>query len=138
MKREDVPQDGGKLGPYRRVHYAVGDDGKYEAVPSAGFEPVNVANDMAWEDFEKQKAETREKIRKGQASPLAWHMLNRLMDPPLLAQYAGFSRRQTERALTPKGFARLTDDEIARFAQALDTTPEALLALPPEEEGDAS
>lgn len=56
MHKSDLPHDAGKLGPWHRINYALGESGRYEAVLGSGFEPVNVANGMAWEGFAARRA----------------------------------------------------------------------------------
>ena len=129
MKKEDVPQEGGILGRWRRLNYAVGDGGGYETVQSVGSEVVNVTNGLAWELIREKENEAREKVMRGDESPLAFHMARAQMDAVLLAEYTGLSRRRVKKHLKPRGFSTLTEEELARYAEALEISPEELSHL---------
>ena len=49
MEKKDVPQDQGILGHIRVVCYATDENGEYVKSQSAGWEPTNIANGIAWE-----------------------------------------------------------------------------------------
>lgn len=117
MKKEDVPQDPGALGRMtREVCYATDKDGKYVTELSTGWSVKAQALDAAWEDIVERTARAREKVEKGQASPLLFFMEKRLMDMPTLAAYTGFWKWRIARHLTPRGFAKLPDKKLQRYA----------------------
>lgn len=129
LKKEDVPQESGILGRWRRLNYAVGEGGGYETVQSVGSEAVNVANGLAWELVRAREDEARERVKRGEESPLAFHMARAMMDAALAAQYTGISRRKVKKHLTPHGFSALTEEELARYAEVLELSVEDLLRL---------
>lgn len=98
------------------VCYAVGEDGRYDLVASAGWEPKNITNDQAWDVIAVQLEELRAQVKAGLTSPLAYHMAKHQMDIALLAQYAGIWRWRVRRHLRPKVFARLSDAVIQKYA----------------------
>lgn len=130
MRKKDVPQDAGTLGPWHQVRYAVADDGSYELVPSAGWDVVDTANAEAWADIREQAEAALERVRKGESSPLAFHMVVRLMDDSILAGYAGLARWRVRRHLKPKVFAKLPQRILIKYAQALGLSPEELCRVP--------
>src|ERR1019366_2676248 len=100
MNVNEVPQDkrdfkeGDNL---KKLVYAVGDDGKYTGVNSAGWEAENFAIQQAWDNINEKLAETVTKVRAGTLSPLAYFMQKNLMDVALLARYAGKWQWQVKR-----------------------------------------
>lgn len=130
MRRKDVPQDQGLFGAWKEVSYAVDDDGRYTLVPSAGWEPANIANHMAWECIEAEVGAVLAKVRAGELSPLAYHMARHQMDPGLLAGYAGLFRWQVRRHMKPAPFRRIPIPIVERYAAVFRITPGELMETP--------
>ena len=119
MNKEDVPQDLGALGKMtREVCYATDKDGRYTTELSAGWAVKNEALDAAWQDIEERVTRARDKVARGEASPLLFFMERRLMDMPTLAAYTGFWQWRIKRHLTARGFARLSERRLSRYAEA--------------------
>ena len=132
VEKDKVPQhDAGLLGGVREVQYAVDADGRYVQVRSTGWEPKNAALLQAHEMVRARVEAARSRALAGEASPLEYHMERRMMDPALLADYAGLSARTVRRHLTPKGFAAASAHELAAYARALDVGFEELRQVPP-------
>ena len=122
MRKDDVPQDGGVLGVWHEISYAVNKEGKYVQVPSAGWEPANVANELARRKIRQQIEEVRQQVKRGVLSPLAYYMIRNNMDEKLLSQYTGIPKKKVRRHLTPQGFKILTQKDLERYADALDVS----------------
>jgi len=130
MRRKDVPQDQGLFGEWKEVNYAVDDDGRYVLVQSAGWEPANIANHMAWESIDAEVGAVLAKVRTGELSPLAYHMARHQMDPGLLAGYAGLFRWQVRRHMKPGAFRRISPALANRYAAIFRITVEELMEMP--------
>lgn len=131
MKKEDVPQHHVKTfqGRFKPI-YAVGEDGKYEMVPSNGWEAEEIVLNQAVEEFRRLAAEAHARAKAGLGSPLEYHMFARRMDAVLLADISGFWLWRVRRHLRPGAFAGLAPADQARYAEALGLSVEALLTLP--------
>lgn len=130
MRRKDVPQDQGLLGEWKEVSYAVDDDGRYTLVPSAGWEPANIANHMAWESIEAEVSAVLAKVHAGMLSPLAYHMARLQMDPGMLAAYTGLFRWQVRRHMKPAVFRRISSTLADRYAAVFRITRVELTGIP--------
>lgn len=130
MKKKDVPQDPHLFGSWKEVSYALDEDGKYVLVPSAGWEPANIANDMAWESIEAEVGRVVERVRAGELSPLAYHMARRQMDPGMLAGYTGLFKFQVRRHMKPAAFRRISPALANRYAAILRITTDELMEMP--------
>lgn len=119
MHKDDVPQDKGVLGQWHEISYAVDQDGKYVKVPSSGWEPANIANELAWQQIDQQIEEIRHKVKGEELSPLAYYMAKNNMDVGLLSQYTGLPKRKIRYHLTAKGFRDLKERDLKRYADAL-------------------
>ena len=133
MKVDDVPQDRGMMGDNKAVYevcYAVGENGQYKLIPSAGWEPKNIANDQAWEVIHRQVEETLIKVNAGDLSTLAYHMVKNQMNVSLLAKYAAISRWRVQRHLKPAVFQKLDSAILKRYADVFGLSVEQLCAVP--------
>lgn len=129
MKINEVPQDerdfkgGEKL---KKLVYAVGKDGKYTGVNSAGWEAENYAMRQAWDAVDEALAETEAKVKEGNLSPIAYYMQKSLMDMALLAKYVGKWKWQVKRHMKPAVFNKLSNSLIEKYAEVFNITPEEL------------
>ena len=131
MKKDRVPQDDAQLlNGMREVQYAVDENGKYVQVLSRGWDPKNAALQHALDTAAERAQLARAQVQAGELSPLGFHMERALMDPSLLAQYAGLRVRRVKKLLTPKGFAQAASAELEALASALGCSVAALQELP--------
>jgi len=132
MKTRDVPQqpENSMLAGYQRACYAIDENGRYVVVGSVGWEVENVVNAQANEEVRRQIAEALESARRGEVSPLVYHMARRQMDLGMLAAYSGFSRLRIRWHRRPRVFARLPDTILQRYATALKIPLAELRTLP--------
>jgi hypothetical protein len=131
MKRADVPQQNAKafMG-HSKLLYARDADGHYARVPSSGWEAEEIVLDQAIAEFERQAAETWQRARAGNASPLEYHMFRERMDVVLLAQSTGYWKWRVRRHLRPGAFQTLSAERRQRYAEALGKSPRQLDTLP--------
>jgi len=130
MKKTDVPQQGGLNAGCREVNYAIDGEGRYTLEQSVGWEVKNIALRQAWEAVVAQLEKVLAAIRRGEQSPLAYHMARNQMDAALLAQYAGVARWRVRRHLKPAIFARLDDRALSPYSELFGLEPEQLRQVP--------
>ncbi|MFZ1986285.1 MAG: hypothetical protein WAU91_17865 [Desulfatitalea sp.] len=130
MQIDQVPQDCGMAGGLKEVCYAVNEKGRYEMVPSLGWEPKNIANSQALHQIIAQVRETVQRIQNGQMSPLAYHMVRNQMTVGLLAKYVKQFRWKVRRHLTPRGYAAMKSKHKQRYADLFELSIEALDHVP--------
>ena len=138
MKTTDVPQDREQsfYSGHQRACYAVDEQGRYVVVGSAGWEPETIVNGQANEEVRNNIAVVLARCRRGEVSPLAYHMARSQMTVGLLAGYSGFSRLRIRWHLRPKVYARLPERIIARYADAMRIPAEVLRGLPAGDDCD--
>jgi hypothetical protein len=130
MQEKEVPQDEALFDGMSEVCYAVDESGRYVLAESAGWEPANIANMQAWDVIHEDMAAALAKVRAGELSPLAYHMVRNQMDARLLAGYAGLFCWQVKRHMRPGPFQRLKPAQLERYASVLKTTVEELCRIP--------
>jgi hypothetical protein len=130
MKKEDVPQDLSSLGKITtEVCYATDESGKYTTQQSRGWDVKISALDVTWENVEKRVAEAREKVLKGEASPVLYFMEKSVMDLAILSSYTGFWKWTIRRHLKPAIFGKLSDKVLRKYAEVFNSTPEELKSM---------
>ena len=130
MKRGEVPQEQKVPAGVRKAVYALDDAGRYAPVATSGWSAEEAVTGAAVEEYRRLACEAWDEARRGEASPLKFHMYDRRMDEPTLAQSAGIWRWRLRRHLQPAGFARLDPEGLARYAAALGLPVELLQQLP--------
>ena|SRR5579863_5620248 len=130
MKKENVPQDLGALGKItKEVCYATDSSGKYVTELSNGWKVKTDALDVAWKDVEERIAVAKQKVLKGEASPLLFFMEYRLMDMSILSDYTGYWKWQIKRHLKPEVFKRLSERKLQKYAEAFNVRAEDLKTM---------
>lgn len=131
MKRDEVPQDQvAHYGTARKAMYALDRDGHYVTVASTGWEAEATVTGDAVAEYARLASEARTRVERGESSPLEFHMYDRRMDPPVLAQSAGIWQWCLRRHLRPAIFARLSEKRLRAYAEALGISLENLKVLP--------
>ena len=122
MKNTEVPQDDADMlqGKFREPCYALDDDGKYTTVKSVGWDPKNVVMQDAWDVVNERVADTKKRVEDGELSPIAYYMEKQLMDLTVLAGYTGFFKWTIKRHLKMKGFLKLSDKKLQKYADTFD------------------
>lgn len=95
-------------------------DGHYRMVTSDGWKVEEVVTSAAVAEFDRLAAEALDRVRAGQASPLAFYMYERRLDPGSLAQAMGIMAWRVRRHLRPGPFSRLPVRLLRRYAEVLD------------------
>lgn len=129
MKTNEVPQDKRDFKEGDKIHklmYAVDNDGKYTGITSAGWEAENIATKQAWDAVDEELAETADKVRKGELSPIAYYMQKNLMEVALLASYVGKWQWQVKRHFNPSVFNKLSADVLAKYASVFNISVDEL------------
>lgn len=130
MKKHDVPQDSGINQGLKEITYAVDENGRYTLVQSVGWDPKTVVNDQAWEIITHDIIEQVKLIKAGKRSPLAFHMVKNLMEPGLLASYAGLPRWRVRRHLKMKVYRKLKPEILSRYAEVFGVSIAQLNEVP--------
>lgn len=121
MKKSEVPQDKSALEHFtREVCYVKNEDGQYDTALSTGWETKKVALDQAWEEIDRRINDAKEQVLKGEASPVLYFMELKLMDLSVLAGYTKFWKWQIKKHMKPAAFAKLSEAQLKRYANAFD------------------
>lgn len=127
MKKDEIPQDNGALGKIaKEVTYVVDEKGGYTTGKSTGWDVKTEALNIAWNDVGKKIEYAKQKVLRGEASPLLYFMEKKIMDIGILASYTGFWKWSIKKHLKPDGFKKLSDDKLKKYASVFDISLEDL------------
>lgn len=132
MKVEEVPQDNKYLDGtvMRDLTYAVDADGNYKAVQSLGWSPKNEAMEVTLDYIGEECEEIAQRVKDGQTSPLEYHITKSIMSVELLSEYTGIAKRKIRKHFKPEEFARLDDETLRKYAEALRISIDDLKKVP--------
>jgi hypothetical protein len=82
---------------------------------------------QGWDVLEERVNEIKNQVIRGEVSPLAYFMEKNQMEIPMLAGYAGLRKWRVKRHLKPKYFNKLSQEELGRYASALDVPVSQLI-----------
>jgi hypothetical protein len=128
MKKEEVPQDDANMleGKFREPCYALDKNGNYTTIRSVGWEPKNIIMQDAWDVVNDRIDEVKQDVIAGKLSPIAYYMEKNLMDTKILASYIGLWRFTVKKHLKMKGFDKLNDEILSKYADTFDISLETL------------
>ena len=115
-----------KYGQSKELSYHYQEGGKYEKV--VGFHPEQdrVILQQAWDLFNERAEEARQKVLKGEASPVVYYMEKNLMDPLSLSMMAGISLWRVKRHFKPRVFKGLNEKTLKKYMEAFNVTMDQL------------
>jgi len=130
MRPDEVPQDSTPFfeGQHKAV-YVVDADGRYRIAQSGGAEAEVTVTTEAVRWFEKLAADALARARRGETSPMEYHMFRQRMDVLTLSQATDIWQWRIRRHLRPARFATLSPALLARYAEAMGLVPDQLKTL---------
>lgn len=131
MKKGEVPQD--QTAYYagtRKAIYASDERGELTTVASTGWQVEEIVTGDAAFEYARLAQDALDRARAGKTSPLEFHMYDRRMDVPMLAETSRIWKFRIRRHFRPGIFARLDDAILRRYADALGISIDTLKGLP--------
>lgn len=126
-----VPQDDSSTyANNKKAIYAADEEGKVKVVGSSGWSAEETVTKQALEDLQESAIEAYEVVKKGEKSPLYYHMYNIRMDLQVLAESTGFFKWTIKRDFRPEVFDKIAEKRISIYAEAMGKTKEELKQLP--------
>lgn len=131
MKKKEVPQDKSNLesANFRELCYAVDENGEYTTENSTGWEPKTVALNNAIEDINERIEDAKNRVIKGETSPIEYYMELHKMDVGILASYVGLWQWKVKRHFKPKVFKKLSDKTLEKYAEVFEISVEELKSM---------
>ena len=130
VKKEDVSQDDSFLEGHQKAAYALDENGRYVVVPSRGYADEVAATTIALLAQDRLIQQAWDRARKGEQSPLAYHLAVKHWTLGLTSAQMGLTRLQIWWHLKPVGFRRMSSALRQRYCDGLDLTQAQLMTLP--------
>jgi hypothetical protein len=128
MNKEQVPQDEENLneGKLAKLYYATDEKGHYVKVNSIGWEPETVAMQQAWDVVNTDVEDARQKVIRGEASPILYYLKKNIMTTGLLASYVGKLSLIVNLHCKPFFFKRMSRKTLEKYAYTFRISVEEL------------
>ena len=128
MRKEEVPQDKSNLesANFRELCYAVDENGEYITANSTGWDPKSIALDNAIKVIQERVEDAKERVIKGQTSPIEYYMELHKMDIGILASYVGLWKWRVKRHFRPNVFKKLSSRILQKYADVFELTIDEL------------
>lgn len=131
MKKKDIPQQPHHLyeGETKAI-YALNENGKLEIAQTSGWEVETDVLQQAIDEIDRLTEEALIRVRKGESSPLEYHMYAQRMDLPMLSQAVGRFKWQVKKHLKPQHFNKLNAQQLKLYASVLGIDSKTLQEIP--------
>jgi hypothetical protein len=124
MKVNEVPQDkqdiAFKRGDTDYLYYAANDKGDIVQVMSKGWDVLETSYHALGKLFSDQADDAKERVRKGETSPLEYIMFSFQLDLNQFADQIGISKRKIKKHFKPEVFDKLDDKMLEIYADFFD------------------
>jgi len=105
-------------------------DGSYTL--QAGYEYLPKEELMChefWKRWREKMNGIRERVKAGELTPLYYFQEKNFLDPRTFVKFLGVSYWTYKRDVKPKGFAKLSEEILKKYALALDISVEDLITM---------
>ncbi len=131
MEINNVPQDeSSTYASMKKAIYASDANGKMQNVASTGWDVEETVTRQALDDLEESTKEALEAVKKGEMSPLYYHMFDARMDLNVLSQSTGFFQWTIKRDFKPEVFKKIKSKRLAVYSDAMGKSEDELKTLP--------
>ena len=131
MDINSVPQDDSSTyAKNKKAIYAKDSDGSVKVVGSSGWEAEETVTKQALNDLQEMAEEAYCEVKRGEKSPLYYHMYAIRMDLQIISDATGFFKWTVKRDFKPSTFAKIAQKRLAMYAEVMGMSSEALKKLP--------
>ncbi|OHD67350.1 MAG: hypothetical protein A2W19_00075 [Spirochaetes bacterium RBG_16_49_21] len=116
MKQKEAQVD---YKDHQLVLYVEKKDGSYGPVQTGSYIAKKYLDDF-WSKRDNLEREYLEKIRKGEASPIAFYMILEELTPSELASRVRIPKRKVKRHCDPRHFGEITMAELMRYCEVFN------------------
>ena len=130
MDIKNVPQDDSSTyANNKKAIYAKDENGEVKVVGSSGWNAEETVTKQALQDLEDSAKEAYCEVKSGEKSPLYYYMYAVRMDLQVLAESTGFFKWTIKKDFNPQKYAKISDERLAVYADAMGKTVEQLKVL---------
>jgi hypothetical protein len=108
------------------MHYSLDENGHYTHQLKANWGGKELTSTQSWDIVKERIHLAKEKVVKGEVSPIAYYMEKCLTDVKTLSLYIGFSKWKVKRHLSIKKFKKLDEKTLKKYADFFEISVEEL------------
>jgi len=129
-----VPQDDSSTyANNKKAIYAKDSDGSVKVVGSSGWEAEEIVTKQALNDLQEMAHTAYCEVKKGDKSPLYYHMYAIRMDLQILSDATGFFKWSIQRDFKPSVFKKIKEKRLLIYAETMGKSIDELRLLPKED-----
>ncbi len=113
-------------GHNKELFYSYDKDGKYKKQVRFHDDSDRIFIEQFWDIQNDRIEEARQNVLSGKKSPIFYYMEKNLLDAMNLGMQAKISLWRVKRHLKPRVFKRLSEETLAKYAEAFSITVEQL------------
>jgi len=114
---------------FRITHYKMEDNGHFTHDLQSDWGGRDPVVDQSLEIVKEKISNAKEKVLKGEISPIAYYMEKCITDVSTLAKYTGMAKWRVKRHLKIKVFRGLKNETLKRYADFFQITVEELIDI---------
>jgi hypothetical protein len=111
---------------FRITHYTMEENGQYSHLLKSDWGARDPIVNQSWDIVKERIRTAKEKVLKGEISPIAYYMEKCLTDVGTLAKYTGMAKWRVKRHMKIKVFSKLKEETMKRYADFFEITVEEL------------
>ncbi|HNW70958.1 MAG TPA: hypothetical protein PKI01_11180 [Bacteroidales bacterium] len=111
---------------FRITHYKMEEDGQYSHLLASDWGARDPIVNQSWDIVKERIRVAKEKVLKGEISPIAYYMEKCITDVSTLAKYTGMAKWKLKRHMKVKVFKKLNEETLKRYADFFEISVEEL------------
>lgn len=109
---------------FRITHYTMEEDGGYSHLLKSDWGARDPIVNQSWDIVKERIRIAKEKVLKGEISPIAYYMEKCLTDTGTLAKYTGMAKWRVRRHMKIKVFKKLKEETLKRYSDFFEISVE--------------
>jgi hypothetical protein len=114
---------------YELYHYSLDKDGNWSRKMVSNWGHKEIIAGQTWIIVQERLNAAKERVLKGETSPIDYYMVKCIMDVKLCSEFTGFSKHKVKQHLKPKVFKKLSGEILQRYATAFEISVEEFTGL---------
>jgi hypothetical protein len=111
------------------LHYSIDKEGNWNSKLLANWGAKEIITTQTWVIVQERLNAAKEKVLKGEMSPIGFYMVKCIMDIKLCAQFTGLSVWKVKKHMRPCVFINLKPDVLKRYADAFEISVDDMTQL---------
>lgn len=123
------PEKVGGETDFEILHYSLDNEGHWNSKMLSNWGAKDIINTQTWTIVEERMQEAKDKVLRGEMSPIGFYMVKCIMDVKLCAEFTGYPKWRVKKHMKPEVFKKLPAEKLKRYADVFEISVEDLMNL---------